>query len=121
MQKVLFAAVALAAAAMVGSTAVGIDAGSDSRPTKYVILYSPNGTTAMKAAVVKAGGRVLKANNRVGVATAISANPGFSARAGASKTIQGVARNHAIGRATPEVGRKSRRSNCVRFGKRQRG
>jgi lantibiotic leader peptide-processing serine protease len=103
MQKVLFAAVALAAAAMLGSTAVGIDAGSDSRPTKYVILYSPNGTTAMKAAVVKAGGRVLKANNRVGVATAISADARFSARAGASKAIQGVARNVPIGRATPKL------------------
>jgi lantibiotic leader peptide-processing serine protease len=103
MQRVFFAAVALATAAMIGSMAVGIEAGSDSRPTKYVILYSPNGTTAMKAAVVKAGGRVLKANNRVGVATAISSDARFSARAGASKAIQGVARNHAIGRATPKL------------------
>jgi subtilisin family serine protease len=101
MQRALFAVVALAAAALVGSMAVGTQAGSDARPTKYVILYSPNSTAAMKAAVVKAGGRVLKANNRVGVATAFSANPAFRARAEASKAIQGVARNIPIGRAKP--------------------
>jgi lantibiotic leader peptide-processing serine protease len=103
MRRALFAVVALAATAMIASMAVGTEAGSDSRPTKYVVLYSPNGTTAMKKAVVKAGGRVLKANNRVGVATAVSANPSFRARAEASKAIQGVARNHPIGRAIPKL------------------
>src|SRR5687767_6607764 len=98
MRRILFAAVALAAVAMVGSMAVGTEAGSDGRPTRYVILYSPNGTTAMKAAVLKADGRVLKANNRVGVATAVSADPRFKARVGAAKVIQGVARNVPIGR-----------------------
>jgi subtilisin family serine protease len=101
MRRAVFAVVALAAAAMIASMAVGTEAGSDSRPTKYVILYSPSNTAAMKAAVVKAGGRVLKANNRVGVATAISAQPSFRARAEASNTIQGVARNLPIGRAIP--------------------
>jgi lantibiotic leader peptide-processing serine protease len=103
MRRALFAVVALAATAMIASMAVGTEAGSDSRPTKYVVLYSPNGTTAMKAAVLKAGGRVLKANDRVGVATAVSANPSFKARAGASKAIQGVARNVPIGRAIPKL------------------
>ncbi len=103
MRRVAFAVVALAATAMIASMAVGTEAGSDSRPTKYVVLYSPNGTAAMKAAVVKAGGRVLKANNRVGVATAVSAQPSFRARAEASKAIQGVARNHPIGRAIPDL------------------
>jgi subtilisin family serine protease len=103
MRKAVFAVVALAAAAMVASMAIGTEAGSDGRPTRYVILYSPNATPAMKAAVLKAGGRVLKANNRVGVATAVSANPAFKARAGASKAIQGVARNVPIGRARPSL------------------
>jgi subtilisin family serine protease len=101
MQRAVFAVVALATAAMIASMAVGTNAGSDGRPTRYVILYSPKAATAMKAAVVKAGGRVLRANNRVGVATAISADPRFKARVGTSKAIQGVARNHPIGRAIP--------------------
>jgi subtilisin family serine protease len=101
MHKALFAVVALAAVAMIGSMAVGTEAGSDGRPTRYVILYSPQASTAMKAAVVKAGGRVLRANNRVGVATAVSSDARFRARANASKAIQSVARDRVIGRAIP--------------------
>jgi subtilisin family serine protease len=101
MRRVVFALVALAAAAMIASMAVGTQAGSDGRPTQYVILYSPNATPAMKAAVVKAGGRVLRANKRVGVATAVAADPRFMARVRASKAIQGIARNRVIGRAKP--------------------
>lgn len=101
MLKAVFALVALATVATIASMAVGTNAGSDGRPTRYVVLYSPDSATAMKAAVAKAGGRVLRANNRVGVATAISADPSFKARLGASKAIQGVARNQVIGRAVP--------------------
>jgi subtilisin family serine protease len=105
MQKVFFAVVALATAAMVGSMAVGIEAGSDGRPTRYVVVYSPDATTAMRAAVRKAGGRVVKANSRVGVATAISSDARFKARLGASGTVQGVARDRVIGRAIPNQGK----------------
>jgi subtilisin family serine protease len=101
MRKAVFAAVALAAAAMIASMAIGTEAGSDGRPTRYVILYSPNASMAMKAAVVKAGGRVLRANSRVGVATAVSSDPRFKARAGASRAVQGIARDRVIGRAIP--------------------
>jgi subtilisin family serine protease len=103
MQKVLFAVVALAAAAMIGSMAVGIEAVSDGRPTRYVVLYSPDATTAMRAAVREAGGRVVRANNRVGVATAISSDARFKARLGASRVVQGVARDRVIGRAIPRL------------------
>jgi lantibiotic leader peptide-processing serine protease len=101
MRKALFAVVALAAAAMIGSMAVGTHAGSDGRPTRYVIVYSPSSAAAMKAAVVKAGGRVIRANNRVGVATVVSADARFKARIRASSAIQGVARDRVIGRAIP--------------------
>ena len=104
MQKVLFAVVALAAAAMVGSLAVGTNAGSDARPTRYIVLYEANASpAAVKAAVKQAKGRILKANNKVGVATAISANPGFRSEASASAAIKGVARNIPIGRAKPQL------------------
>jgi lantibiotic leader peptide-processing serine protease len=106
MRKALFAVVALAAAAMIGSMAVGTHAGSDGRPTRYVIVYSPNSAAAMKAAVVKAGGRVIRANNRVGVATAVSADARFKARVRASNAIQGVARDHVIGRANPGAAKR---------------
>jgi lantibiotic leader peptide-processing serine protease len=104
MQRALFAVVALAAAALVGSLAVGTNAGSDARPTRYIVLYEAGASpAAVKAAVAQAKGRILKANNKVGVATAISANPGFRSKAAASAAIKGVARNIPIGRAKPQL------------------
>jgi hypothetical protein len=110
MQKVFFAAVALVTAAMVGSMAVGIEAGSDGRPTRYVVVYSPDATTAMRAAVRNAGGRVVRANSRVGVATAISSDARFKARLGATGAVQGVARDRVIGRAIPNLGQEKARA-----------
>jgi subtilisin family serine protease len=104
MKKLLFAAVAVTAAAVTGVLSVGSDAGSDARPSKYIVLYEQGASSAaVKAAVVKARGRILKANNKVGVATAISANPGFRGDAAASAAIKGVARNISIGRAKPAL------------------
>jgi lantibiotic leader peptide-processing serine protease len=104
MHKALFAVVALAAAAMVGSLAVGTNAGSDGRPTQYIVLYEADASpAAVKAAVKQAKGRILRANNKVGVATAISANPRFRTDAAASAAVKGVARNIPIGRAKPQL------------------
>jgi subtilisin family serine protease len=104
MQKVLFAAVALTAAALTGVLSVGSDAGSDARPAKYIVLYEQGASpAAVKYAVKRAKGRILRANNKVGVATAISANPRFRGDAEAAKAIKGVARNIAIGRAKPSL------------------
>jgi subtilisin family serine protease len=104
MKKVLFAAVALAAAAMTGVLSVGTEAGSDTRPARYIVLYEANASpAAVRAAVRQAKGRILKANNKVGVATAISANPRFRGAAEASRAIKGVARNAPIGRAKPSL------------------
>jgi subtilisin family serine protease len=99
----LFAAVALAAAAATGVLSVGSDAGSDARPAKYIVLYEQGASpAAVKAAVAKAKGRILRANNKIGVATAISANPSFRGTATAAAAIKSVARNVPVGRAKPE-------------------
>jgi subtilisin family serine protease len=104
MRKVLFLAVAVAATAMTGVVTVGSDAGSDARPTKYIVLYEQGASpAAVKAAVAKAKGRILKANNKIGVATAVSANPSFRGDAAAAAAIKGVARNHPVGRAKPRL------------------
>jgi subtilisin family serine protease len=104
MRKALFAVVALATVAMIASLAVGTHAGADGRPTQYIVLYEANASpSAVKAAVKAAKGRILKANNKVGVATAISSNPAFRARAEASAAVKGVARNIPIGRANPRL------------------
>jgi hypothetical protein len=104
MKKVLFAAVAVAAAALTGVLSVGSDAGSDARPAKYIVLYEQGASpAAVKLAVTQAKGRILRANNEVGVATVISANPRFRGAAEASAAIEGVARNLSIGRAKPAL------------------
>jgi lantibiotic leader peptide-processing serine protease len=104
MRKAIFAAVAVAAAAMTGVLSVGTEAGSDTRPAKFIVLYEQGASpAAVKAAVTKAKGRILRANNKIGVATAISANPRFRGAAEASGAIKGVARDMAIGRAKPQL------------------
>ena len=97
MRRVLFAIVALATVAMIGSIAVGTEAGSDSRPTRYIVLYEPNASpAALQAAVKQADGRILRANGKVGVATVVSSNTRFRAEAARSAVIDGVARNVPI-------------------------
>jgi subtilisin family serine protease len=104
MRKVLFAAVALTAAAMTGVLSVGTEAGSDTRPAKYIVLYEAGASTAaVKAAVKQAKGRILRANNKVGVATVISSNAKFRGAATSSAAIKGVARNVPIGRSGPQL------------------
>ena len=104
MKKVLFVAVALVVAAMTGVLSVGSDAGSDTRPAKYIVLYEQGASpAAVKLAVKQAKGRILRANNKIGVATAVSANPRFRGAAEASRAIKGVARNIPIGRAKPSL------------------
>jgi lantibiotic leader peptide-processing serine protease len=104
MRKVLFAVVALAVIATIGSMAVGTEAGSDGRPTRYIVLYEPSASpAAVKAAVIQAKGRILRANNKVGVATVISASTRFRSDATRSAAIKSVARNMPIGRARPQL------------------
>src|SRR4029079_17457891 len=104
MRSILFATVAIAAVALVGSLAVTTKAGSDARPAKYIVLCEKDASpAAVRAAVQKAGGRILRANNKVGVATAFSAKASFEHNAIAAPTIKGVARNQVIGRAPPAL------------------
>jgi subtilisin family serine protease len=103
MRKKGFAVVASAAAVIVALMAVGTQAGGDARPQRYIVVYTPNATKELRAVVAKAKGRVLRANDRVGVATVFSTNPGFRARVSAASIVQGVARDRVIGRAPDKL------------------
>jgi lantibiotic leader peptide-processing serine protease len=66
----------------------------------YVVLYEANASpAAAKAAIDKAGGRLLRVNTRIGVATVVSANPNFRGRAASSAAIEGIAPDRVIGTA----------------------
>jgi subtilisin family serine protease len=66
----------------------------------YVVVYDlDKGTVAAKRAVRAAGGRLIKVNRAIGVATARSSAGRFLKRLRAARAIDGVALNRRIGKA----------------------
>jgi lantibiotic leader peptide-processing serine protease len=73
-------------------------AGAASRD--YLVLYDRDGShSEARAAIRAAGGRVIRDNAAVGLATARATARGFASRVSNAQVIEGVARNRAIGRA----------------------
>ena len=99
MRRLIFLGVFVAACS--GSTlAVATPEATTGAQQRYVVLYEKTASpAAARAAINAAGGEVLRANTRVGVATVVSANPNFLGTAVSSAAIKGVARNKAIGEA----------------------
>jgi subtilisin family serine protease len=93
---VALSAVALALVATGAGAAGG-------REQQFVVVYSAGASAdAAHAAIAAAGGKVLKENTAVGVATVVSKNARFAATATAARAIDGVARNRVIGKAPVE-------------------
>jgi hypothetical protein len=67
---------------------------------EYVVAYADGASAAAaRAAVRAAGGRIVKENSRVGVATVKSSNPAFIAAASRQSALVGAARNRPLGKA----------------------
>jgi subtilisin family serine protease len=67
---------------------------------EYVVAYADGASAAAARAAVKAaGGRIVKENSRVGVATVKSSNPAFIAAASRQSALVGAARNRPLGKA----------------------
>jgi subtilisin family serine protease len=87
----------LGIATLAGATAVA----AGEAATTYVVVYDAEASPeAARRAVRAAGGRIVKENRRVGVATVVSSNPSFQKAAAAAPALAGAARNAPIGRAT---------------------
>ena len=99
MRKAAAFAVALSALALI----VPLTAGAASRDTKkqtYVVLLERGASAdAAKQAVKGAGGRVVKLNRKVGVATVRSTNADFVTDVSRTTAVQGAARNRPVGEA----------------------
>jgi subtilisin family serine protease len=80
-------------------------AGSTSR--RYVVVFE-RGASAHDAAkaIHAAGGKILKINRDIGVATVSSRNSRFAVKAAAQKALYGAAQERAIGRAPGAVSQK---------------
>ena len=64
----------------------------------YVVLYARGASLAgAHRAIHRAGGRILRENRRIGLATVAARSRGFVRRATAAAAIQGAAANRAIG------------------------
>jgi subtilisin family serine protease len=75
---------------------------------EYVVVYEQGASIASARAAVKAaGGKIVRENRAVGVATVRSSRPGFENRATKSKAIQGAAPNESIG-SVPDARRRKR-------------
>jgi lantibiotic leader peptide-processing serine protease len=111
-RKVLFVALAVLVAAALalpasagpsGQARTSAQAGSSgqlqSANGEYVVAYADGASAAAARAAIKAaGGRILKENTRVGVATVKSSNPAFITAAGRQSALVGAARNRPLGK-----------------------
>jgi subtilisin family serine protease len=94
-----------AAAVAVGITAVPASAlaapqGAPTARRTYVVLYEKGAPLrAAHAAIRRAGGRIVRENRAVGVATVVAPTKTFGRRARAQAAIAGTAENRSIGRA----------------------
>jgi lantibiotic leader peptide-processing serine protease len=98
MRRTLFLAMAAALCLLVPLTA----GAAKQAPTKrtYVVLYERGASvSAAHTAIKRAGGRIVKENRKIGVATVRSANARFVAAVARSRALYGAARNRSIGYA----------------------
>src|SRR5690242_10173364 len=97
---------ALVAALAAGAFGVAQSATAESQPSRnYVVVYE-QGQSAKSAheAIAAAGGKLVKENAKIGVATVASKDPAFIRRATAQRALLGAAHDRPIGH-TPAEGR----------------
>jgi subtilisin family serine protease len=99
--RFLFLGLLVAATLIVAALGAATSRTADGEPLSYVVLYE-NGASpqAARAAVKASGGRVVRENAKVGVATAVSNSPSFLEAVSRQDTLEGGARNDPIGQVT---------------------
>src|SRR5829696_2399213 len=108
MRKYIAAVVVVASsvvALLLVSTGAGAAQGGAAGQQQFVVVYAAGASAdAARDAVADAGGKIVKENTDVGVATVVTKNQNFAADAAAAPAIQGAARNQVIGRVPRHVG-----------------
>jgi lantibiotic leader peptide-processing serine protease len=101
------AAVAIVALSVAGliSTGAGAAESRTGGEQQFVVVYAAGAPAdAAHAAVAAAGGRIIKENAKLGVATVATTNSAFAAEAAAAPAIEGAAHNQVIGTAPDQRG-----------------
>ncbi len=105
MKRRAIPALVLAVAAMAASGAA-LAGGAGAKPPgtarHYVVLAERTATSAaVRAAVVRSGGRIVGENRQIGLFTVVSRNPGFLRTAVATRAIRSASRRRPIGSSRP--------------------
>ncbi len=111
MRKSIIAAALAVAVLGTAAFAVATPSGPGNRtsgsPTQYVVVYQSGASkAAARAAIKAAGGRILRENRDIGVATVVSRNPAFITESAAARSVYGAARNRPVGRVAPVTRQK---------------
>ena len=106
MRRTMIAAALAIAALGTAAFAIATPSGPGNRtsgsPTQYVVVYESGASkAAARQAIKAAGGKIIRENKDVGVATVVSRNPAFITEAGATHALYGAARNRPMGRLAP--------------------
>jgi subtilisin family serine protease len=109
-RTLIAAALALAAlgtAAFAIATPSGPGSRTSGSPTQYVVVYESGASkAAARQAIKAAGGKIIRENKDVGVATVVSRNPAFITESAAAHSLYGAARNRPVGRVAPMTRQK---------------
>jgi subtilisin family serine protease len=110
MKRLTCLAALVAAIAAVAAVPGAASAAADQSAVRtYVVVYTKGADPAeARAAIERAGGRIVRENADIGVATVESDAADFADRAGASPALDGAAANQVIG-SVPEQRRKDAR------------
>jgi lantibiotic leader peptide-processing serine protease len=101
---------AAAAVAALGACGAGVAAAAT--PKEYVVLYdSASSASAARAAIHDAGGRVVRENKAVGLATVRTKARTFLSEVSSAPAIDGLATNRAIGRSPAD----RRKNDLINF------
>jgi lantibiotic leader peptide-processing serine protease len=105
------ATIAAATAALGAVLASTADAAPPEPPVAgkrtFVVLYKQGASfSTAQAAIRRAGGRIVRENRAVGLATVVAPRRGFAARVRAERALAGAARNSAIGDARDRLHRR---------------
>jgi lantibiotic leader peptide-processing serine protease len=81
--------------------------GAQAKAKRYVVVYETGYSPAKARAAVKAaGGKIVRENRKIGVATVSSTNADFLSAVAGQKALVGAAADRPIGTAAPRTARK---------------
>jgi lantibiotic leader peptide-processing serine protease len=111
MQRISRRIVAALVATVLAGSAIGAEAAQQGSQetlraatgSEYVVVYGEGGAFAAEQAAIAAGGTVVDRNDEIDLMLVSTDNAGFAVQVRAAQGVTGVALNHSIGTAQPNM------------------